>query len=82
MLLATITDGKQICQMLELSRSSSLSVDTIPGTKILIKDNLRITEGFIEMNDKNITILGGEVDKLVERWLVERDSTSSEFRVR
>ena len=27
-------------------------------------------------------MLGGEVDKLVEKWIVERDSTNEEFRIR
>ena len=54
----------------------------MPGTKILITKPVKITDGFLEMDEKCFKVLGGEVDKLIEKWLVERDSTSEEFRIR
>ena len=56
MLLASLTDGKKTVQMLEFSRANSLSVDTMPGTKILIKNSIKITEGFVELEDKAIKV--------------------------
>merc|ERR1712131_421847 len=80
MILATITDGKTSAQMLEFERQSKLSVDTMPGTKILIQ-NPKFIESYIAINN-SIRVLGGEVDKMIEKWLVERDSTSDQFRAR
>lgn len=82
MLLVTVTDGKKKVQMLEFSKASCLSVDTMPGTKIHIAKSLRIQDGLIELEDKAIRVMGGEVDKLVEKWIVERDSMNDEFRIR
>ena len=92
--------------MLEFERQSKLSVDTMPGTKILIQ-NPKFIESYIAINN-SISILGwgstsdhtlkpsykpdmrhvmepsegGEVDKMIEKWLVERDATSDQFRAR
>ena len=103
--------------MLEFERQSKLSVDTMPGTKILIQ-NPKFIESYIAINnsvrvlgsgstiypgsirfqiqsrscvssirlyseiDKMEPGKGGEVDKMIEKWLVERDATSDQFRAR
>jgi len=66
--------------MLEFERQSKLSVDTMPGTKILIQ-NPKFIESYIAINN-SVRVLGGEVDKMIEKWLVERDATSDQFRAR
>ena len=37
---------------------------------------------YLEIDDSKIEILGGEVDALIEKWLVDKDSQNSEFRVK
>ena len=37
---------------------------------------------YLEIDDSKIDILGGEVDALIEKWLVDKDSQNSEFRVK
>ena len=56
MILATITDGKTSAQMLEFERQSKLSVDTMPGTKILIQ-NPKFVESYIAINN-SVRVLG------------------------
>ena len=43
---------------------------------------LSFSGNYLEIDDSKIDILGGEVDALIEKWLVDKDSQNSEFRVK
>ena len=62
--------------MLEFERQSQISVDTLPGTKIRLK-NMKMVDSYLSLTNKSVQVLGGEVDKMIEKWLVERILGSS-----
>lgn len=45
---------------------------TPPGTKLLIKRDIEYDGGFIFLTHQNVQILGGQVDKLIEKWRFEK----------
>lgn len=44
------------------------SVDTPPGTKILMKGPIKIKANLLIVTNKNFQVLGGHVSYLVEKW--------------
>ncbi|XP_032664027.1 tudor domain-containing protein 3 isoform X2 [Odontomachus brunneus] len=70
MLKLSMTDGKNNFQALEVEHISSLSLNTPPGTKILIKSGiLPVSHGLILLRPSHIVhVLGGKVVNLVEKW--------------
>ncbi|XP_017762521.1 PREDICTED: tudor domain-containing protein 3 isoform X1 [Eufriesea mexicana] len=65
-----LTDGKNNFQAIEVEHIPPLSLNTPPGTKILIgHGNLPISHGIILLRPSNIAqVLGGKVTNLVEKW--------------
>lgn len=52
------------------------SLNTPPGTKIKLSGIVDIKNGFLLLNDSNTTILGGEVEHLIEKWELQRVSVT------
>ncbi|XP_068971756.1 tudor domain-containing protein 3-like isoform X2 [Bombus flavifrons] len=65
-----LTDGKNNFQAIEVEHISFLSLNTPPGTKILIGcGNVAMSHGIILLRPSNIAqVLGGKVTNLVEKW--------------
>ena len=59
MILVTVTDGKQSAQLLEFERQNQITIDTLPGTKLRLK-NTKIIDSYISLTNKSIEVLGGE----------------------
>ncbi|KPJ01004.1 Tudor domain-containing protein 3 [Papilio xuthus] len=73
MLKLTLHDGKTICTGLETSHISSLSINTPPGTKLLLNnEGLEVCHGIIWLSPSVITILGGKVAHMIEKWELNR----------
>ncbi|KFB51286.1 hypothetical protein ZHAS_00019336 [Anopheles sinensis] len=73
LLKLTITDGQTQYVALEHEPIPALSINTPPGTKILLKNGpIRITQGVMMLSDKHVTVLGGQVTALVEKWELSR----------
>ncbi|XP_054000824.1 tudor domain-containing protein 3 [Hylaeus anthracinus] len=70
LLKLSLTDGKNNFQAIEAEHISSLSLNTPPGTKILIASgNLPMSHGIILLKPSHIAqVLGGKVTNLVEKW--------------
>lgn len=73
LLKLTITDGQTQYSALEGEHVSSLSLDTAPGTKIFLKNGpIKICQGLLILNVNNVSVLGGKVPALVEKWELGR----------
>ncbi|XP_036153473.1 tudor domain-containing protein 3 isoform X4 [Myotis myotis] len=72
MLRLQMTDGHISCTAVEYSYMSKISLNTPPGTKVKLSGIVDIKNGFLLLNDSNTTILGGEVEHLIEKWELQR----------
>ncbi|XP_053659028.1 tudor domain-containing protein 3 [Anopheles marshallii] len=73
LLKLTVTDGQTQFVALEHEHIPSLSLNTPPGTKILLKNGpIRIIQGVMMLSEKNVQVLGGHVTALVEKWELSR----------
>ncbi|OXU21941.1 hypothetical protein TSAR_014115 [Trichomalopsis sarcophagae] len=83
MLKLSLTDGKTSYQAIEIENISSISLNTPPGTKLLIRGGtLPMSHGVILLKPFNIVqVLGGKVTSLVEKWELNK-KLASHSRVR
>ncbi len=44
------------------------SLDTPPGTKIKIKGNVEVANGFLLLSKSSVNVLGGRVEGLLKKW--------------
>ncbi|XP_004680165.1 PREDICTED: tudor domain-containing protein 3 isoform X3 [Condylura cristata] len=72
MLRLQMTDGHISCTAVEFSYMSKISLNTPPGTKVKLTGIVDIKNGFLLLNDSNTTVLGGEVEHLIEKWELQR----------
>ncbi|VDO18677.1 unnamed protein product, partial [Heligmosomoides polygyrus] len=77
----SLTDGHTSVSALLLDNFKGLSSDTPPGTKLLITGAVPIECGFVLLSPKNVTVVGGRVDSLIEKWTIERVCYSIGFLV-
>lgn len=68
------TDGHSSISALLLQSIPGITSDTPPGTKILILGKVDVEGGFLILGKKDIRILGGKVDEMIEKWNVEKSS--------
>ncbi|XP_062591126.1 recQ-mediated genome instability protein 1-like, partial [Saccostrea cucullata] len=66
MMLLNLTDGNFNVQGMEYKQIPSLNNQIKPGCKILVKGRVRCRRGILMLTADNVTVLGGEVDSLVE----------------
>lgn len=67
-----LTDGQTLCSGLELDHLSSFSINVAPGTKVLLRNTVKVIQGFLSLTPQNISILGGHVQALYEKWDTNR----------
>jgi len=48
------------------------SLNTPPGTKVKLHGTVQVKNGFLLLDDSKISVLGGEVDHMVEKWELQR----------
>lgn len=73
MLKLTLHDGKSSCTGLETRPIPSLSINTPPGTKLLLKnEDLEVVHGVIWLSPIVISVLGGKVSHMIEKWELNR----------
>lgn len=48
------------------------SLNTPPGTKVKLLGTVLVKNGFLLLDDSNISVLGGEVEHMVEKWELQR----------
>lgn len=73
MLKLTMHDGKSTCIGLETSPISSISINTPPGTKLLLNnEGLEACHGILWLTPAVVTLLGGKVSHMIEKWELNR----------
>jgi hypothetical protein len=74
MLRVQVTDGKTKAYALEVESMPQLSLDTPPGTKILLQGpSIPVQSGFIVLGHAaGVKVLGGHVGHLVDNWELQR----------
>jgi len=72
LLALEMSDGEQKLKGIEYAHTNCISVDTWPGTKLLLvssaKSPLSVSNGHILLTDGTVQLIGGQVPKLVESW--------------
>ncbi|CEF69020.1 RE01471p [Strongyloides ratti] len=53
-----------------------ISSNTPPGTKVLFKEKITFSDGLLLLSDDNIKVLGGNVEKLINRWKMDKIAIS------
>ncbi len=48
------------------------SLNTPPGTKVKLLGTVQVKNGLLLLDDSKISVLGGEVDHMVEKWELQR----------
>lgn len=48
------------------------SLNTAPGTKVKLLGTVQVKSGLLLLDDSKISVLGGEVDHMVEKWELQR----------
>jgi tudor domain-containing protein 3 len=76
MLKLILTDGHSNLQAIEIQRLEKISLNTPPGTKIRLKQNIPVKSGFAQVQSKHLEVLGGTVEALVEKWEISRKLAS------
>lgn len=73
MLKLILHDGKSHITGLEISPIPSLSINTPPGTKVLLNnEGLQACHGIIWLSPSVISVLGGKVSHMIEKWELNR----------
>lgn len=73
MLKLTLHDGKSTCTGLETSPIPTININTPPGTKLLLKnEDLEVCHAIIWLSPSVITVLGGKVSHMIEKWELNR----------
>lgn len=67
-----LTDGQNYCSGLELEHIAVLSMNTAPGTKVLLKGNIKMNQGMLVLGPQNVSISGGHVATLFDKWDINR----------
>ncbi|KAF2363011.1 RecQ mediated genome instability protein N-terminal [Trinorchestia longiramus] len=77
LLRLTLTDGLSTFHALEFNPCPVLRSDTAPGTKLLLQGKVPAASGFILLAPKHISVMGGRVDALYDRWRLTESVYSS-----
>lgn len=72
MLRLQMTDGHTTCVGLEYKHLSKISLNTPPGTKVKLLGTVQVKNGLLLLDDSKISVLGGEVEHMVEKWELQR----------
>ncbi|KAK3100292.1 hypothetical protein FSP39_017721 [Pinctada imbricata] len=72
LLKLTLTDGQNTCNGVETEKLDNIGLNTPPGTKISLKGTIGVEHGFLMLNNKNTSSIGGRVDKLAENWELKK----------
>lgn len=70
----SLTDGHISVSAILLDNLKGINADTPPGTKLMVSGVVNVENGFLILKPSNVTVIGGRVEKLVDKWMIERHS--------
>ncbi|CAG9537723.1 unnamed protein product [Cercopithifilaria johnstoni] len=68
-----LSDGFSSIQALLFEPIPKLNAETPPGTKLCLVGKIPIENGMLLINGTNCQVLGGNVEKMVEKWNMEKN---------
>uniref|UniRef100_A0A1I7VC97 Tudor domain-containing protein n=1 Tax=Loa loa TaxID=7209 RepID=A0A1I7VC97_LOALO len=68
-----LSDGFSSIHALLFQPIPKLNAETPPGTKVCLIGKIPIENGMLLINGTNCQVLGGHVEKMVEKWNMERN---------
>uniref|UniRef100_A0A0K0CTH9 DUF1767 domain-containing protein n=1 Tax=Angiostrongylus cantonensis TaxID=6313 RepID=A0A0K0CTH9_ANGCA len=68
----SLTDGHTSISAILLDNVKGINADTPPGTKLLISGMVNVENGFLTLNSSNVKVIGGRVEKLIDKWMIEQ----------
>lgn len=68
LLKVSLTDGFTTIHALEMQNIKPLSLKTAPGTKVRLSGTIVVNGGFVLLNPNNISVIGGTVQELFDKW--------------
>lgn len=72
------TDGHTAISAIVLQSIPGITSETPPGTKVLITGTVPVEGNFLILDRKNVKILGGRVEEMIEKWNVEKSSVRAD----
>lgn len=69
----TLTDGISHCNCLAINGVNKLTLNTPPGTKILLQGKIKIRSNLLIIGNENCQVLGGNVDYLITKWKTQKE---------
>lgn len=72
LLKITLTDGHSNLSAVQLHSKRNLNSKLLPGTKIYLKEDVKLECGLAVIDQNNVQVLGGTVLSLVDKWNLER----------
>ena len=67
-----LTDGTKVVKGMSTEPITKLDGHTPYGTKILLFGDVPIENGILQLSNKNVKVLGGRVEKQIEKWKSEK----------
>lgn len=67
-----LTDGHTMVYVVEYRSMPAFSLNTAPGTKVTLENNISVQNGILLGDARSLTVLGGHVQALYEAWEIER----------
>lgn len=68
-----LSDGFSSIQALMFEPIPKLNAETPPGTKVCLAGKIPIENGMLLINETNCQVLGGNVEKMIEKWNMEKN---------
>ncbi|VDP12657.1 unnamed protein product [Onchocerca flexuosa] len=76
-----LSDGFSSIQALLFEPIPKLNAGTPPGTKVRLIGKIPIENGMLLINETNCQVLGGNVEKMVEKWNLEKNWLHKPIRI-
>ena len=80
MLKVSVSDGYHTYHLIEVEPIKLLSVDTAPGTKIILTGDLTVRNNLVLIKAANVQFVGGRVEEMYEKWVVTKDFNTKAIR--